>query len=389
MNNAAELETKIDEETENAFSIDVIVDRNLFLKALGRVQNVVERRSTIAILSNVKLEAAVGELYLTTTDMDISIIERVDADIRKEGAITVPAQTLYEIIRKLPDGAQVLLKGDTNITGKMDIISGSCRFSLSCLKAADFPVIDAGDMKHEFTMTSAELGALIDKPSFAMSTEETRYYLNGIYLHSVNGMLCAVATDGHRLAKIELEAPGGAADIPGIIIPKKTVAEIKKIVDNSESDVEVALSDTKIYFASDKTVLLSKLIDGTFPDYNKVIPSNNDKSMIIDSAKFMHAVDRVSIISSDKSKVVKLSATSGKLTLSVTNDDSSTAVEEIDVDYDLADFSVGFNSRYVLDMMAQIEGQEVEFVFSDSAAPVLVKDASDEASLYVIMPVRI
>lgn len=370
-------------------AIELTIDKGYLLKALSHVQSVVEKRNTIAILSNVKLEAFNNTLSLTATDMDIAIIEKIAADVAVEGALTVPAHTFYEIIRKLPDGSEVQIKGDAEQGGKVAIESGSCNFSLSCLPVNDFPVMDKGDMTHNFELTTAELTALIDKPKFAISTEETRYYLNGIFLHSKENNICAVATDGHRLAKIELEAPEGATGIKGVIIPRKTVAELKKLIDESEDDVQISLSDTKICFICGDAILLSKLIDGTFPEYDRVIPSSNDKLLTVNAKAFARAVDRVSTISFDKTKAVKLNAENGKLTLSATNEENGAATEELEVEYSSSPVEIGFNSRYILDMMSAIEGDDIELVFADGAAPVLVNDTADSTSLYVIMPMRI
>jgi DNA polymerase-3 subunit beta len=389
MTNLAEVQQDENSPESVSSSLELTIDKSKLLKALGHVQSVVERRNTIAILSNVKIEAYNGEISLTATDMDIAISEKIVADIAQEGALTVSAHTLYEIIRKLPDGSQVSIKGDADETGHIEITSGSCNFSLASIAVADFPVMSRGDMPYEFSLTAAELTALIDKPRFAISTEETRYYLNGIYIHSRENMLSAVATDGHRLAKIEIEAPEGAKAIPGVIIPRKTVIELKKLLDEAEDDIEVSLSDTKICFICGKAILLSKLIDGTFPDYNKVIPQSNDKSLVIDSNTLSVAVDRVSTISSDKTKAVKFVVSSGNLTLSATNDDNGTANEDLPVSYNSDEVEIGFNSRYILDMLGAIEGDEVEFIFADGSAPVLVKDSADSTSLYVIMPMRI
>ncbi|MCE3232319.1 MAG: polymerase subunit beta [Rickettsiaceae bacterium] len=321
--------------------------------------------------------------------MDIAITEKLPADITEEGALTVPAHTLYEIVRKLPDGSQVVLQGNAETGGKLEIKAGACNFSLSCLPITEFPVMDKGDMDSEFSLKPAELIALIDKTKFAISTEETRYYLNGIYFHAKEDKLCSVATDGHRLAKIEIDLPEGANGMPGVIIPRKTVGELRKLIDEAEEDVQISLSENKISFVCGEAVLLSKLIDGTFPDYEKVIPSGNNRVMEIDAAAFTKAVDRVSTISFEKTKAIKLAVTSGKLTLSAVNEENGSATEEVDVTYSSGPVEVGFNSRYVMDMMAGIEGETAEFVFADGAAPVLVKDNADASALYVIMPMRI
>lgn len=385
-----------DEEARSALisaSLAFTIERSLLLKSLGHVQSVVERRNTIPILSNVKFEAANNTISLTTTDMDIAITEKVPADVTQEGALTVPAHTLYDIVRKIPDGAQIEFKGDAENGGKLDVVSGSCEFSLSCLPVTDFPVMDQGDMEHSFSLAPAELTALLDKTRFAISTEETRYYLNGIFFHTREGenglTIAAVATDGHRLAKIEVDAPEGAQGMPGVIIPRKTVVELKKLIEEVEGDVEIALSDTKIYFRCGGAELLSKLIDGTFPDYEKVIPSANDRVMEVDTQAFTKSIDRVSTIASEKTKAIKLAVKKGRLTLSATNEENGSGHEDIEVSYDADPIEIGFNSRYLLEMMVGLEGDKVRFVFADSSAPALVRDVADESALYVIMPMRI
>lgn len=375
-------------ETDSS-ALEFTIDRGQLLKALGQIQSVVEKRNTIAILSNIKLEAIGGQLSLTTTDMDIAVTEKIPADIAEEGALTAPAHTLYEIIRKLPDGSQVVLEGDAENGGKLDIRAGSCNFTLSCLPVAEFPVMDRGDMSHSFTITPAELAVLIDKTRFAISTEETRYYLNGIFLHAKDEKLVAVATDGHRLAKVEVEAPEGSEGMPGIIIPRKTVGELKKFVEGAEDDIEISLSSNKISFVCGDAVLISKLIDGTFPDYEKVIPAHNDKVMKVSTPAFTAAVDRVSTISFEKTRAIRLLVEPDKLVLSATNEENGTANERLEVEYSGSKIDIGFNSRYVLDMMAGIEGETVELIFADGAAPVIVRDSGDAAVLYVIMPMRI
>lgn len=379
--------------TQASSSISITIERANLLKALGHVQSVVERRNTIPILSNVKLEAANNSLSLTATDMDIAITEKISADVDQEGALTVPAHTLYDIVRKLPDGSQIELSGNSQDGGKLNITSGHCEFSLSCLPVEDFPVMDKGDVSHDFTLAPAELAAIIDKTKFAISNEETRYYLNGIFLHSKddgeNSNLVAVATDGHRLAKIELTLPDGAAGMPGIIIPRKTVNELRKLIENAEEEVQVFVSDTKICFVCDDAILVSKLIDGTFPDYDKVIPVGNNRLLQLKTADLSKAVDRVSTISSEKTRAIKLNLSSGKVQLSATNEENGTAAEELEASYSSENIEIGFNSRYLLEMITSIEGEEVQIFFASGGAPALVKDPSYQGSLFVIMPMRI
>lgn len=370
----------------------VIIERAALLKALGHVQSVVERRGTIPILSNVKIDAAGEDLHLTATDMDIAVVEKAKATVQQPGKTTVPAQTFYEIVRKLPEGSQVELSKAAD-AAKLTIRAGSSRFSLATLPVEDFPVMTEGDMPISFSITASECNALIDKTKFAVSTEETRYYLNGIYLHTAEnqglGVLRAVATDGHRLARIEVALPAGAAGMPGIIIPRKTIGEIKKLTEDGVTHVDISLSESKIRFACGNAVLVSKLIDGTFPDYERVIPSANDKIMEMNGKDFSKAVDRVSTIASEKTRGIKLAVSQGKLNLSSDSPEHGTATEEIEVNYSADPVEIGFNSRYLLDMMSQIEGDTVQFVLSDSTSPALVRDTVDVSALYVVMPMRV
>lgn len=384
------------QDTEIAISqaFAVTVERSVLLKALSHVQSVVERRNTLAILANIKIEALGNTLSLTATDTDIEITETIAVSVKEEGAITVPAHTLYEIVRKLPEGSEVELTGTDVGGGKLKINSGSCNFSLASLPVNDFPVMDRGDMNHSFKLLPAEVIALIDKTRFAISTEETRYYLNGIFLHTKDdvkngGKLCAVATDGHRLAKVEIDAPAGAREITGVIIPRKTVGEIRKLVEDGAAEIEVALSDTKISFVCGGAVLISKLIDGTFPDYERVIPSDNDKEAELDGGALTRAVDRVSTISSEKTRAVKFTLESGKLIVSATSEENGAAKEELEIEYSGNSFDIGFNSRYLLEMMSVIKGQKIKVSLKDGNAPALVRDSEDPTALFVIMPMRI
>lgn len=375
------------------FPIKLTIERSHLLKALSRLQSVVEKRNTIPILANIKLDAQDNVLQLTATDMDIVAIEEVEAQVETGGTLTVPAQTFHDIVRKLPDGAQISL--DTNIDSTQLIVcSGSSEFKLSYLPSDDFPVMSEGDLSHSFILPTEEFIRMIEKCRFAMSMEETRYYLNGVYFHvSENGsgdmLLKSVATDGHRLARIETALPAGAAGMPGVIIPRKTVTELRKILDEQEDEVQIALSETKIRFACGKVVLLSKLVDGTFPDYGRVIPEGNNKIMEVDSKILTDAVDRVSTISTEKTRGIKFALSSGKLVLSAQSPDAGSAVEELEVNYSADEMEIGFNSRYVLEMMTQLEGDMVQFLLSDSNAPALVSDPSDVTALYVIMPMRV
>lgn len=370
----------------------VTVERAALLKSLGHVHRVVERRNTIPILSNALLRAENGALHLRATDLDLEVTEMLGADINEAGATTVAAHMLHDIIRKLPDGAQVTLEtlGDS---GQMVISAGRSRFTLQTLPDADFPDLAAGDMTHSFTVGAAHLHRLIEKTQFAISTEETRYYLNGIFLHTIDvdgeTLLRAVATDGHRLARVETPAPQGSNGMPGIIIPRKAVNEIIKLVEIAGEEVRIELSASKIRMTFGTVVLTSKLIDGTFPDYQRVIPSGNDKILVTDKAEFAAAVDRVSTISSERGRAVKLSVADRKLTLSVTNPDSGSATEEVEVDYDASPLEIGFNARYLLDITNQLDSDTAFFKLSDSGSPTVIQDREGSNALYVLMPMRV
>ncbi|MBN9069316.1 MAG: DNA polymerase III subunit beta [Rhizobiales bacterium] len=370
----------------------VVLERSNLLKSLGHVHRVVERRNTIPILSNVLLSADGGSLELKATDLDLEVTEAAPASVEQKGATTVPAYLLHDIVRKLPDGSEVMLRTDED-GNAMSVISGRSSFRLQCLPQSDFPELSAGTFPHTFRLDSKALKGLIEKTQFAISTEETRYYLNGIYLHAIEAdgklKLRAVATDGHRLARAEVEAPAGSEGMPGIIIPRKTVSELQKLVDEPDVKVTVELSDTKIRFTIGSVVLTSKLIDGTFPDYQRVIPSGNDKKLVIDRQSFAAAVDRVSTISSERGRAVKLSIADGQLTLTVNNPDSGSATEELPADYSSDPLEIGFNARYLLDIAGQLSGDTAEFMLADAGSPTLIHDSADEHALYVLMPMRV
>lgn len=369
-----------------------IIERSALLAALTHVTSVVERRNTIPILSNVLIAAKGKSVSLTATDLDIEVVERVAAEVSQDGSTTVSAHMFHDIVRKLSDGAQVELSLGPD-EGRIALVSGPAKFALQVLPPDDFPDLSAGDMSHAFEMRAAELKKLIDKTRFAISTEETRYYLNGIYLHAAESdgkhMLRAVATDGHRLAQMELPLPKGARDMPGIIVPRKTVSELHKLLENTETPVKIELSSSKIRLSIGDVVLTSQLIDGTFPDYGRVIPEGNNKVLNVSNSDFAKSVDRVSTLSSDKGRAVKLKAGEGKLILSVNNPDSGSATEELSADYDNDDIEIGFNARYLLDISSQIESDNVQFLLSDPGSPIMVHDDGDSSALYVLMPMRV
>ena len=370
----------------------LVIERSELFRALSHVTSVVERRTTIPILSNVLIKATSDGVELKSTDLEREVAEKGPADVATPGAVTVPAHILHDIVRKLPDGAQIRLDRDAE-RERLTLASGHSRFSLQTLAAEDFPDLTAGEMTHAFEMAAADLKRLIEKTRFAISTEETRYYLNGIYLHvaAAGGkpVLRAVATDGHRLAQLDLERPKGAEGMPGIIVPRKTVHELQRLLEESGDVVNVAVSPTKARFEIGTVTLISKLIDGTFPDYQRVIPQANDKKLAVSNAEFVSAVDRVSTIASERGRAVKLALSPGKLVLSVSNPEGGSATEEIDAEYTAAPLEIGFSARYLLDIAGQIEGDKTQFMLADPGSPTVVRDSADASALYVLMPMRV
>ncbi len=371
------------------------VERAILLKALAHVQSVVERRNTIPILANVLLSAQGGTLKLTATDMEIAVVEEVPGvQIAREGRTTAPAATLYEIVRKLPESAKVELDhagGDA----PLKLRAGRFNTDLAVLPVEDFPSMTEGKLPYSFQLGAAVLRDLVDRTRFAISTEETRYYLNGIYLHAAESeggkVLRAVATDGHRLARVEEELPEGAAGMPGVIIPRKTVNELRKLAEETQDSIEIRLSDTKIRFGIGSVSLTSKLIDGTFPEYERVIPRGNDKVLKVAKKEFAEAVGRVAAISSERSRPVKLSLDRNLLVLSAASPEQGQAQEELDaevVSYENSPLEIGFQARYLNDITDQI-AEQVQFEFADGSAPTVVRDASKPEALYVLMPMRV
>ena len=366
------------------------IERAALLRSLNHIQSVVEKRNTIPILSNVMLKAEDGMLSLTATDMDLEINEAVAATVTDAGATTAPAHTLHDIVRKLSDDAQVEITVDGS---SMTVQAGRSVFRLSCLPVTDFPELGSGELPISFEVPAADLRALIDRTRFAMSTEETRYYLNGIYVHAADNegvsVLRAVATDGHRLARFEMPLPEGALDMEGVIIPRKAVGELRKLIDEAADTIRIELSSSKVKFTFDHVVLTSKLIDGTFPDYQRVIPEGNDKVVEIDPRLFTSAIDRVSTISDGKSRAVKISMNGKAMTISANSPDAGSATEDVEIASDVSDLEIGFNARYLLDITGQISGDGCRLTLADAASPTIVQDSSDSSALYVIMPLRV
>ena len=369
------------------------IERNTLLRAVGQAQSVVERRNTIPILGNVLIEADGEDVHFRATDLDIEVVDKAKAQVERAGATTVPAVTLHEIVRKLPDGALVTLTDD-GASGRLTVEAGRSNFSLATLPREDFPVMASSEYDSNFSAPAPVLRRLFDKSKFAISTEETRYYLNGVYMHVSAGaegapVLRCVATDGHRLARIDAALPEGAENMVGVIVPRKTVGELRKLLDDDDMSIAVSVSETKVRFATPEITLTSKVIDGTFPDYSRVIPQGNTKKMEVDASEFAQAVDRVATVSSERSRAVKLALDEDRLVLSVNAPDSGAAEEELVVAYGDEALEIGFNAKYLTEIAGQVDRENAVFLFNSSGDPTLMREGNDESAVYVVMPMRV
>ena len=368
------------------------IERATLLKALAQAQSVVERRNTIPILANVLIEAESAQVSFRATDLDIEVVDRAPAMVERAGSTTVSAVMLHEIVRKLPDGALVNLSEDA-AAGRLTITAGRSTFNLATLPKEDFPIMATSEYASNFSAKAAELRRLFDKAKFAISTEETRYYLNGVYMHVSQGetgkVLRCVATDGHRLARIDAPLPEGADGMPGVIVPRKTVGELRKLLDDDDATIAVSVSETKVRFATPAITLTSKVIDGTFPDYTRVIPTGNTRKLEVDASEFAKAVDRVATVSSERSRAVKLSLEEDRLILSVNSPDSGAAEEELAVAYGDERLEIGFNAKYLLEIASQVDRENAVFLFNSAADPTLMREGNDMSAVYVVMPMRV
>jgi DNA polymerase-3 subunit beta len=366
------------------------IPRKPLAQALDAVVRIVERRNTIPIMSNVLIVATSGGIEITATDCDMTATARVEADVATPGRLTVAAGRLHDIVKKLDEKATVSLDAsDTALAVK----AGRAKFNLSTLPAADFPDLGAGEMTARFFLPAKTLARGLQKSAFAASTEETRYYLNGVFMHIFTSggdtALRFVATDSYRLARVECAMPEGAADLSPVIIPRKAVTELMKLASSHDGDAEIEASATKLRFTIGATTLLTKTIDGNFPDYARVIPTQNDKIAKVDRDAFKSAAERVSTISSERGRAVKLEFADGALKLSVSNPNLGSASEEIESDYQSGPLEIGFNAGYLTEILSQFDGDLVEVKLNDSGSPTLITSPHDADLLTVIMPMRV
>lgn len=356
------------------------VEQNKLATLLGRVVSVVERRSTIPILSNVLLATDADTLTATATDLDVSIKSATEATVYQHGATTVSATLLSAIVSKMAKGSLITITAEN---GRTTVSNGKASFDLATLDVADFPEIANDTYQATFTAGARDLKRLFDMSAFCMATEELRYYLNGVYLHPIGGSVRAVSTDGHRLAQIDSEV---AAEFPGVIVPRKTVAELRKLLDIG--DVEVSASETKIRFDLGHTQITSKVIDGTFPDYTRVIPTADNHIVTADAKEMKQASDLVAVVSGERTKAVKLTVEGDTCTLQV-RADGDVAEEAVKVQATGGDASVGFNARYLADALQQCGDSKVTLTFGDGMSAVKLESSDDDKALFVVMPTRI
>jgi len=368
------------------------IERGALLRAVARAQSVVERRNTIPILANVLIEAEGDTVTFRATDLDIEVVDHAPAKVERAGATTVNAVTFHDIVRKLPDGALVNLTDD-GASGRLAVEAGRSNFALATLPRQDFPVMATAEYAANFTAPAPVLRRLFDKSKFAISTEETRYYLNGVYMHVADGeggqVLRCVATDGHRLARVDAPLPEGAETMPGVIVPRKAVGELGKLLTDDDTEISVSVSETKVRFATPEITLTTKVIDGTFPDYTRVIPTQNARKLEVDASDFARAVDRVATVSSERSRAVKMQLEDDRLILSVNAPDAGNAEEELVVAYSDDRLEIGFNAKYLQEIANQVDRENAVFLFNSAGDPTLMREGDDTSAVYVVMPMRV
>ena len=364
------------------------VEKETLLKSLSHMQGVVDRKCTMPILSNINIETTEGNIIITATDMDLQLVDQITADIKVAGDTTIPAHLLHDIVKKLPAKSVISFKLKEN--GVMAISCGKSKFSLPCLSSDSFPSTGSSNFDVKFTIDAIALRLMIDKVKFAMSTEETRYYLNGIYLHAYENTLRAVATDGHRLSVMGISLPIGSENLEGVIIPRKAVNEIRKLIDAGTDNVKISISKSKIEISYHNITLTSKLIDGTYPDYARTIPKTNINEMVVNASLLGKSIDIASVTAS-QSKSIKLSLTGNNLEISSNGmNDGTQSSDEIEVEHTGDDLVIGFNSTYLKDFLSVISDDNAKFLFNENpTSSVIILDESTPGATFVVMPMRV
>lgn len=363
------------------------IQREALLKPLQLMSGIVERRQTLPILSNVLLSSRNGLLSITGTDIEIELIAELPLESGSDGEITLPARKLLDICRTLPESSII----DISIDNERALLrSAKSRFTLSTLPATDFPTMENLVAQRSVILPQRTLKYLIDKTQFAMAQQDVRYYLNGLLLELSGDMVRCVATDGHRLSLCETSSSEHYKEVSQVIIPRKAVAELSRLLSDSEEPLELKLSANFVRATLAGTTFTSKLIDGRFPDYKRVIPMNCDKQLITDKETLKQSLVRVSILSNEKYRGVRLALRDGSLMVSANNPELEEAEETLDVAYDGADLEIGFNVNYMIDALNAVDSPDVELNFSDSNSSSLIQSEFDGMySKYVIMPMRL
>ena len=371
--------------------MEFTINRNIFLKALGHANGIIEKKSTLPILSNILIEAKDSKIKITSTDLDIIYFEEIlPQELKKEGSTTTSASILYDILRKIEPNAKIKLSLQS--TNKLKLVSGNSQFNLLCLSSDNFPLSDENIDQQTFEVDSQKLLKLLNKTRISISNNETRHYLNGIYLHKVNlenkSFLNGVATDSHRLSSSSLEINTNI-NFESIILPKKTIFQLISLLEQSTNTIKISNNKSKIKFEMGNGVLISKVIDGRFPDYNKVIPKNNAKILQMKLDEFKNSIERVTTVSVDRKEGLKMTITKDSLQLSVNSPNSGEGIDRINAKFNSEDINISFNSRYLIDIASQIENDSIIIYFKDVGSPALIKDLSDNNSFHVVMPMKI
>ncbi len=358
-------------------------------KSLSYCQGVIEKRSTLPILSNILLEASNSKLTITATDLDLIFIHQFsNVEIYEEGKTTTSSSIMYDIVRKIPSGSKINFSNPSE--NKLQLESEKSLFNLNCINASEFPLTDENFNENEFYIKSKELLKLLNKCKFSISNDETRHYLSGIFIHQTNNdekvFLTAAATDSHRMSisKIRLE---NKINFEPIILPKKTIFQLCSLLEDYEGDIKISNIKSKIKFELNNSVLISKLIDGKFPNYTQVVPKENQKKLEVDLKSFLNSVDRVASVSLDKKDGVKFNLSKDNLNLSVNNTNSGDGTENLAAKFDY-DLEISFNSRYLIDIASQLDGDIIEMYLNDTGSPALIRDPADFDSIYVVMPMK-
>ncbi|GAB3387627.1 DNA polymerase III subunit beta [Lysobacter fragariae] len=362
------------------------LQREVFLKPLAQVVNVVERRQTLPVLANLLVQVKSGQLSLTGTDLEVEMVSRIAVDDAQDGETTIPARKLFEIVRALPDGSKVTV---SQAAEKITVQAGRSRFTLSSLPANDFPSIDEVEATERVRVPEAALKELIERTAFAMAQQDVRYYLNGLLFDLRESSLRCVATDGHRLALCEAPLEGGASTKRQIIVPRKGVTELQRLLEGGERELELEMGRSHLRVKRDDVTFTSKLIDGRFPDYEAVIPIGADKEVRIDREVLRASLQRAAILSNEKYRGVRIEVSPGQLKISAHNPEQEEAQEEVEADTRVSDLAVGFNVNYLLDALSSLKEENVVVALRDANSSALVREASNDRCRHVVMPLRL